>query len=77
MAKPLIATIALNTAGLGTFTTNTLTVGTHFIVAHSRGTVTFASSDSPTLSHQFTAASKVMINIADLGFTASLTANSC
>jgi hypothetical protein len=46
----VIATVALSSAGVATFTTTTLTVGTHSIAAHYRGTVTFASSNSPVLS---------------------------
>jgi hypothetical protein len=46
----VIATVALNAAGVATFTTTTLTVGTHSILAHYRGTASYASSNSALLS---------------------------
>jgi hypothetical protein len=49
----VIATVALatvNGAAVATFTTATLTVGTHSILAHYRGTNSYAASNSPVLS---------------------------
>ncbi len=46
----VIATVALNSAGVATFTTNALAVGTHSIMVHYRGAASFADSDSNVLS---------------------------